>query len=291
MVDETSPGGVIRVRMTDVFGGNERWHAVETAVPPEALFAIAAREAGAGDWTPELSLELFLPRWGRLRPDAALTKQGLYEGCEVRWWLRKPAKSSSSPRAARAERIESFATGTRGASIEFVLGDITHQATDAIVNAANPSLRGGGGVDGAIHDAAGPSLARVGATLAPCRTGDAVLTPGFELLANWVIQTVGPIYDREGKGEASRLALAYSNSILLARHSGFATIAFPSISTGVYGYPLDEAADIAVKTVAAALDTPSSLVLARFVLFGPGAFDVYVAAASRLLSRPANSPS
>lgn len=140
-----------------------------------------------------------------------------------------------------------------GLPIEVVRGDITTLPVDAIVNAANNTLLGGGGVDGAIHRAAGPELVEECALLGGCETGAAVVTRGYRLLARWVIHTVGPIWRGGGHGEAGLLARAYRSCFALARERGFASIAFPSISTGVYGYPLDQAVSIAVAEMRAAL--------------------------------------
>ena len=133
--------------------------------------------------------------------------------------------------------------------IEVVRGDITKLDVDAIVNAANSALQGGGGVDGAIHRAAGPELAKAGKAVAPCPTGEARITPGFRLPAKFVIHTVGPVYGRERGREADLLASCYRKSLELALENGVRTIAFPAISCGVFGYPIDEAATIAVREV------------------------------------------
>ena len=146
-------------------------------------------------------------------------------------------------------------------------GDITTLAVDAIVNAANSSLLGGGGVDGAIHRAAGPELTAHCATLGGCPTGEARITPGFRLRARHVIHTVGPFWRGGGFGEAELLAACYRNSLTLAQQHGVRTIAFPAISCGVYGYPVDEAVRIAIDTCRAVLaeqDEPMSILLVAF---------------------------
>ena len=133
--------------------------------------------------------------------------------------------------------------------------DITTLAVDAIVNAANPALAGGGGVDGAIHRAAGAELVKASRALAPCPPGEARITPGFRLPARWVVHAVGPIWRGGGAGEERLLAGAYTASLALAADAGARTIAFPAISTGVYGYPKRAAARIAVAAVRAWLAT------------------------------------
>jgi O-acetyl-ADP-ribose deacetylase (regulator of RNase III) len=137
------------------------------------------------------------------------------------------------------------------ADIQVVLGNITKAGTDAIVNAANSSLRGGGGVDGAIHRAAGPELAQAGARLAPCRTGDAKATPAFRLdpPVRHVIHTVGPVWNGGGRGEPELLASCYRRSLEVADELGAQSVAFPAISTGIYGYPPELAARVAVATL------------------------------------------
>ena len=133
--------------------------------------------------------------------------------------------------------------------IELERGDITAMTVDAIVNAANSALAGGGGVDGAIHRAAGPELKAAGLAQAPCPTGEARITPGFRLPARFVVHTVGPVWSGGGREEAALLARCYTRSLDLAAAAGARSIAFPAISTGVYGYPREAAARVAVDAV------------------------------------------
>ena len=166
---------------------------------------------------------------------------------------------------------ESFLSGR----VLVVIGDITNQDVSAIVNAANSSLLGGGGVDGAIHRAGGPAILReceeIRRTIYPdgLPTGQAVITTGGNLLAKHVIHTVGPIYGRDPERDAELLAACYQNSLLLARQHGVSSIAFPSISTGVYGYPKPEAAKIASATIKDFLSADQQIERVRLVFFQP----------------------
>ncbi len=159
--------------------------------------------------------------------------------------------------------------------IDAVQGDITEQRVDAIVNAANPTLLGGGGVDGAIHRAAGPELLEACRLLGGCPTGDARITQGFRLPARYVIHTVGPVWRDGRRGEADLLRSCYVNSLTLAAQHAVRSIAFPSISTGLYGYPIDAAATVAVTAVRDWLRVPLSIELVRFVCFTAADLDVY----------------
>lgn len=154
-------------------------------------------------------------------------------------------------------------------------GDITGQQTEAIVNAANARLAGGGGVDGAIHRAGGPSIMEECRRLGGCPTGQAVLTTGGKLKAAFVIHTVGPIYQDGTQGEAQLLASAYRQSLKLAQEKGIRSLAFPSLSTGAYGYPLREAARIAVRTVVDFIRENPGFERVGFVLFGNQALEAY----------------
>ena len=166
--------------------------------------------------------------------------------------------------------------------ISIIEGDITKLAVDAIVNAANNSLLGGGGVDGAIHRAAGPKLLDERVTLNGCETGDAKITGGYNLPARHVIHTVGPIWRGGNNGEPEKLASCYRKSMEVAVANGVQTIAFPAISTGVYGYPLEEAAQIAVSQVVECLNEMPSIKNVTFVLFGAKNYDIYKAILSNL---------
>ncbi len=157
-------------------------------------------------------------------------------------------------------------------TLGLVLGDITVQKVDAIVNAANSSLLGGGGVDGAIHRAAGPDLVQRCRLLGGCKAGQAKTTPGFRLAASWIIHTVGPVWRGGANGEPELLASCYRESLARAEEVEATSVAFPAISTGIFGYPTHAAAKIAVQTVRA---TPSSLTIVRFVSFDEETYQAY----------------
>jgi O-acetyl-ADP-ribose deacetylase (regulator of RNase III) len=159
--------------------------------------------------------------------------------------------------------------------LELVEGDITQQDTDAIVNAANAALRPGGGVDGAIHRAGGPAIEAECRRLGGCPTGEARITTGGNLKAPYVIHTVGPVYKDGFHREPELLASCYRQSLKLASAKGLKSLAFPSISTGVYGYPLADAAQVALKTIKDYLAHHPEIQRVRCVLFGRPAYEVY----------------
>jgi len=162
-------------------------------------------------------------------------------------------------------------------AIEFVVGDLTKQEVDAIVNAANESLLGGGGVDGAIHRAGGPEVLAESSRLGGCPTGDAKATTAGRLPARWVIHAVGPVWRGGGAGEAEQLASAHRRALELARELGASTVAFPAISCGIYGYPPELAAPVAVGT---ARELEEGFELIRFVFLGGELRDTFAAALS-----------
>ena len=159
--------------------------------------------------------------------------------------------------------------------IEIVEGDITKQKVDAIVNAANTSLLGGGGVDGAIHRAAGPELLEECKKIGGCPTGEARVTKGYRLPAKWVIHTVGPVWRGGTENEDQLLANCYKNSLEAAKEIGAKTVAFPSISTGAYGFPMERASEIALRETAKFLENDKSIEKVIFVCFGEKAFNIY----------------
>jgi O-acetyl-ADP-ribose deacetylase (regulator of RNase III) len=168
--------------------------------------------------------------------------------------------------------------------LSLVEGDITRQDTEAIVNAANKSLRGGGGVDGAIHRAGGPRILEECIKIGGCDTGEAVITTGGNLKARYVIHTVDPVYRDGLHNEPKLLENAYKNSLILASSRGIKSIAFPSISTGAYRYPLEEAAEVALRTAITYLREHNDIELVRFVLFGKKALEAYEKAIFPFLS-------
>ena len=181
-----------------------------------------------------------------------------------RWVLLASAQRGSEMKISVGESV-----------LELVRGDITRQETEAIVNAANSRLAGGGGVDGAIHRAGGPRILEECRAIGGCPTGRAVITSGANLKAKYVIHTVGPVYRGGGRGEAELLGSAYLESLKLAAGNDVRSISFPSISTGAYGYPIAGAARIALNTVVAFLEESGAVWLVRFVLFSEADLKVY----------------
>jgi O-acetyl-ADP-ribose deacetylase len=166
-------------------------------------------------------------------------------------------------------------------------GDITSQAVDAIVNAANSSLLGGGGVDGAIHRAGGPSILEECRLLGGCQTGDAKATGAGNLPARYVIHTVGPVWQGGGQGEDEHLASCHRRALEVAAGLSCRTVAFPAISTGIYGFPVARAARIALATTAEELARRPEIENVTFVLFGPRTYDEFAAALAGLVTPPA----
>jgi O-acetyl-ADP-ribose deacetylase (regulator of RNase III) len=177
-----------------------------------------------------------------------------------------------------------------GSILELVEGDVTLQETEAIVNAANTGLRGGGGVDGAIHRAGGPQIMEECRRIGGCPTGEARITSGGRLKAKYVIHAVGPVYSGGKHGEAALLASAYRSSLVLASQHGVKSLAFPSLSTGAYGYPLREATSIALNTVIEYLKEHPGIDLVRFVLFGQTAYEAYQKALEQICQERGMSP-
>ena len=161
------------------------------------------------------------------------------------------------------------------ALLELMEGDITQQEIDAVVNAANTTLLGGGGVDGAIHRSGGPAILEECKRIGGCPTGEAVITTGGKLPARWVIHTVGPVWRDGSHREPELLRNAYKNSLLQADQNRLTSIAFPSISTGAYRFPIDTAARIALSTIIGHLKEKTTVTEVRFVLFGSAALEAY----------------
>ncbi len=170
-------------------------------------------------------------------------------------------------------------------TISVIMGDIVEQKVDAIVNAANNSLLGGGGVDGAIHYAAGPQLLEECRTLGGCLTGEARITKGYDLPAKWVIHTVGPVWKGGHFREEQLLADAYRNSLILAEEHDVKSIAFPGISIGAYGFPVDKASWLAVSTILEYLNSESSLEDIRLICFNENAYYFYSSMLEKQVSK------
>jgi len=166
--------------------------------------------------------------------------------------------------------------------LELVAGDITTQDTEAVVNAANKRLSPGGGVSGAIHRAAGPELWEECKTLGDCRTGEAKLSRGYNLKAKYVIHTVGPVYSGS-KSDPEDLRDCYKNSLLLASRNKIKSVSFPSISTGIFGYPVNEASRVALKTITNFLEEHPEIELVRMVLFTEGDYGIYKSSLDKIL--------
>jgi O-acetyl-ADP-ribose deacetylase (regulator of RNase III) len=166
--------------------------------------------------------------------------------------------------------------------LELTVGDITLQDTGAVVNAANNRLSPGGGVSGAIHRAAGPKLWDECRTLGYCNTGEARLTGGYDLKAKYVIHTVGPVYSGS-KDDAEKLESCYRNSLLLASQNNISSISFPSISTGIFGYPVEKASMVALKTIINFLKEHPEVSLVRMVLFTRGDYDIFLSSLEKIL--------
>jgi len=181
------------------------------------------------------------------------------------------------------ENKDNFYKTIDQATIEVIQGDITQQETEAIVNAANKTLLGGGGVDGAIHRAAGAELLQECKTLGGCRTGEAKITSGYNLKAKYVIHTVGPVYSGSEK-DSQLLEACYFNSLRLAAEKGIKSISFPAISTGVYRYPVKEAANIAISTIIKFLKENKEINSVKIILFSKESFEIHRAALEKQLN-------
>jgi O-acetyl-ADP-ribose deacetylase (regulator of RNase III) len=167
-------------------------------------------------------------------------------------------------------------------TLELTIGDITQQDTDAIVNAANSRLSPGGGVSGAIHSAAGPKLWEECRTVGYCNTGEAKITGGHDLKARYIIHTVGPVYSG-ARSDSEKLESCYKNSLLTALKYKMSSIAFPSISTGIFGYPVEKASMVALKTIIDFLKEQPEIILVRMVLFSRGDYEIYLSSLEKIL--------
>jgi O-acetyl-ADP-ribose deacetylase (regulator of RNase III) len=211
-----------------------------------------------------------------------LKQYGFYQACTALSLscCRNLYKYSSTNKGEERIRMEQKINAS---TLILIQGDITKETTDAIVNAANTRLAGGGGVDGAIHRAGGPAIKQECRNIGECPTGKAVITTAGNLKANYVIHTVGPRYQDGNKGEAALLKSAYQESLKLASTKNIKSIAFPAISTGAYGYPLPEAAHIALQTTIEYLKENQDIHLVRFVLFDNHTYDAFAEELKKLL--------
>ena len=246
--------GVYEARFTPVDGG----YIIESAV----VAGDRSEYKRSSDQDESLILEVLVA--GHLLGQSLSESQLADKSPHLRWELSVP---NISKEAFILPVVE-----TEGPELNLYMGDITELGVDAIVNAANSTLLGGGGVDGAIHRAAGPELLECCRSLGGCETGQAKITPGFDLAARWVIHTVGPVWHGGSHGESELLASCYRESLARADEVGAGTVAFPGISTGVYGYPIEAAAAIAVETVRSTLNDVTEV---SFVAFNRETYDAY----------------
>lgn len=246
--------GVYEATFAPVDGG----HVIESAV----VTGNRSEYKRSSDQDESLILEVLIA--GHLLGESLSESQLADKSPHLRWELSVPNMPKEGFILPVVERASP--------ELNLYMGDITELEVDAIVNAANSSLLGGGGVDGAIHRAAGPELLEYCRTLGGCETGQAKVTPGFDLTARWVIHTVGPVWHGGDHGEPELLASCYRESLARADEVGAGTVAFPAISTGVYGYPIEAAAAIAVETVHS---TPTDVDEVIFAAFNQETFDAY----------------